>query len=382
MSTHSEIMPATRDSSGVSTVSNITQPIDRAGRQIVDVRRPAVEGLWTAWRLRVALLSITLVGGFLRFAELTSQPLWYDERLQVAAASAPDPWTFVLRIISHSAAAPLDYVGTWVSLTLFDNARVWSALVGTLTIPLLYLAGRRWFGETVGLVGAVLLAFAPFHVYYSQEARYYALSALVTVVVLLAWGTRWFAVSVALTLYTFYFAFLVPLALVAIHRSRLRELLWGVVAFLPWVLLALPSQLAQSYPQAEGLSTVPTPLLLAQLVAPDLEHSPFPLLGITACLVALGLAAWSREWGLLGIVTAAILVTGLATWAAGYFWSPRQVLFVLPLLLLAVAAGWARLPRPAAVAVLGLVVGLWLPFLDGVTGADAWQPRTEELSRR
>ena len=268
---------------------------------------------------------------------------------------------------------------------------MWPALIGSATIPALYLAGRRWYGDRAGAIAAALLAVAPFAIYYSGEARYYALSALVAVLALWAYRVgvdegRWwpFAVATALCLYSFYFAALVPVALVAIgRRGGAFQLLLAGVAFLPWILLAMPSQLAQGYPQAAGLSTVPTPLLLAQLVAPDFELSGLPwilptaALALTASLMLLGAR---RAWLPLAIVAIAIAATGAATAAAGYFWSPRQVLFILPLALLVAAVGWERLPRWAGAVVLVAVVGLALPFIDGVTGADAWQPRTEELA--
>lgn len=320
----------------------------------------------------------TVVGFVLRVAWLDSQPLWYDEQLQVDAATRESFWEMVLVVISHSAAAPLDYVGTRI---FADAPRLWPALIGTLTIPLLYLAGRAWFTERVGVIAAVLLAVAPFHVYYSGEARYYAASAFVAVLAFWAFrrGGWWFGASVALCLWTYYFAVLVPLTLVAWYRRGLFPFLLGVVAFLPWVLLALPSQLAQSYPQAAGLSSVPTPTLLLQLLAPHFNMSGLPwAIVATLVIAAVALAAYGRAWLPLTIVVVGVVVTGLATFAAGYFWSPRQVLFVLPLFLLAIAAGMARFRWWGYVLVGWILV--CVPFIDGVTGADAWQPRTSELT--
>lgn len=332
----------------------------------------------------------TIVAAILRLAFLDSQPLWYDERLQVAAASAPSLPELLLRVVSHSAAAPVDYLGTRIALEL-GEPRLWAAAVGTATVPVLFLAGRRWYGAGVGAVAAVLLALAPFHVYYSGEARYYALSALVAVLALWTYRIgvddgRWtpFGVATALCLWSFYFAALVPVALVAIlRRGGAYQLLLATVSFLPWVLLAAPSQLAQEYPQAAGLSTVPTPALLAELVVPDVAASGLPVV-VPALVVAIvvglvGLGA-RRGYVLLAIAAVAVVVTGLATWRAGYFWSPRQVVFVLPLVLLVAAVGLSRIPTRAAGVVLVGLVALSIPFVDGVTGADAWQPRTEELA--
>jgi len=56
--------------------------------------------------------------------------------------------------------------------------RLLSAFVGTLTVPLLYLVGRRLVDGRVGMLASLVMAIAPFHVYYSQEVRMYGLVTL------------------------------------------------------------------------------------------------------------------------------------------------------------------------------------------------------------
>jgi uncharacterized membrane protein len=58
--------------------------------------------------------------------------------------------------------------------------RLLSAFLGTLHFPPLYLLGKRLFSPRVALRAAVLSAFNPFLVWYSQEARMYALVATLT----------------------------------------------------------------------------------------------------------------------------------------------------------------------------------------------------------
>jgi Predicted membrane protein len=48
------------------------------------------------------------------------------------------------------------------------------ALLGVLTIPVVYLIGKEFRNKNIGLIAAALLAFSPFHIFYSQEARAYA----------------------------------------------------------------------------------------------------------------------------------------------------------------------------------------------------------------
>ncbi|MBI5651606.1 MAG: glycosyltransferase family 39 protein [Chloroflexi bacterium] len=57
--------------------------------------------------------------------------------------------------------------------------RLLSALIGTATIPLMFVLARRLFDETrVALFAACVIALSPLHIYYSQEARMYGLVTL------------------------------------------------------------------------------------------------------------------------------------------------------------------------------------------------------------
>ena len=96
--------------------------------------------------------------------------------------------------------------------------RSFSALAGTLTVPVVFLIGARLAGRAAGLVAAMLVAVHPLMVWYGQEARAYALLVLLCAVTLLAVvhllegdGGRWWAVwavSAALAVATHYFGLL------------------------------------------------------------------------------------------------------------------------------------------------------------------------------
>jgi mannosyltransferase len=55
-----------------------------------------------------------------------------------------------------------------------------------LTVPIVFLIGRLVWGAIAGLIAALLLATAPLHIAYSQEARAYALVMLATTTAV--WG--------------------------------------------------------------------------------------------------------------------------------------------------------------------------------------------------
>jgi 4-amino-4-deoxy-L-arabinose transferase-like glycosyltransferase len=74
---------------------------------------------------------------------------------------------------------PLYYALAWLWSHLFGvhevGLRSLSALFGTATVPLAYLAGRELVGRRTGLALAAIVAVEPMLVWYSQDARAYAL---------------------------------------------------------------------------------------------------------------------------------------------------------------------------------------------------------------
>ena len=138
---------------------------------------------WWHW----ALLSCTLLGGVLRFAALEAKTLWLDEAfsLWMARHDLTSLLEWLVRIDHHP---PLYYVllHIWIDLHTWIGSvgdspgalRSLSALTSTLAIPLYGMASRRLAGAHVGIVAALLLTFAPFHVRYAQETRMYGLLTL------------------------------------------------------------------------------------------------------------------------------------------------------------------------------------------------------------
>jgi uncharacterized membrane protein len=80
------------------------------------------------------------------------------------------------------SAPPLYYALAWVWTQLTGTGpwglRSLSALAGVATIPVAYLVGRELRGARTGLLAAALVAVNPMLIWYSQEARAYALLAL------------------------------------------------------------------------------------------------------------------------------------------------------------------------------------------------------------
>ena len=82
------------------------------------------------------------------------------------------------------SAPPLYYALAWVWTQLTGTGEVGlrslSALAGVATVPVAYLLGAELRGRRAGIVAAALVAVNPMLLWYSQEARGYALLALLT----------------------------------------------------------------------------------------------------------------------------------------------------------------------------------------------------------
>ena len=170
---------------------------------------------------RLVLLAIVVLAAALRFAALGHQSFWLDEAYTERILDGS--LSHVVDVVPHTESTPpLYYLLAWAWTRAFGLAepgvRSFSALAGTLTVPVVYLVGRRLAGRAAALVAAGLVAVHPLMVWYGQEARAYALLVLLCAVTLLALvhllegdGGRWWAVwavSAALAVATHYFGLL------------------------------------------------------------------------------------------------------------------------------------------------------------------------------
>jgi len=129
------------------------------------------------------LLAIALVAGaFLRLRKLDAIGLWLDEILDydIATKLAAHPtwhWSAVSK--EHGPLFFAMEVAGRVAHSIELAARLPPAVIGIATLLLAWFAVRKQFG--VGAIFALLLATSPLHVYYSREARPYALLMFFTV---------------------------------------------------------------------------------------------------------------------------------------------------------------------------------------------------------
>lgn len=344
---------------------------------------------------RIALL-ITLVGGLLRLYRYNALSLWFDEGGTIWFARLP--WANVLGMGPTYDTHPPGYNALikLVSLIVPEliAGRLLSVVAGTLTIPVLYALARRLLPTPAALVATGLLAFAPVHLWYSQEARQYALMTLLVACSYLALvafhqtlARRWAVLYAAATLAAIYCEYsaiyalagqLVILAYLAgIHGRRVLPL-WVavgavVVGFLPWLpqLLGTVNRMGQERAPELGAGLDQIRAVLLSLTGAGgygryyLGSEPTPweiwpagqgvLVAGLVVAAALGVLALLRQPALTRLVIAVLaggtLLAGIVVSLAWPGFAERTTLpAVLGWALLVGSAVTLRLPRPVRLA--------------------------------
>ncbi len=136
------------------------------------------------------LIGLCLLAFALRVYRLETQSLWFDEGLSVyrARLTIPENLSNVIivppDVVTRDTNPPLYFIllsGLRVFAGESEYAlRFLSVMAGVLTVTLLYAVGRRLFSDRAGWLAAVLGMLSSFFVWYSQEARMYALFALLS----------------------------------------------------------------------------------------------------------------------------------------------------------------------------------------------------------
>lgn len=142
---------------------------------------------------KLILLSLVILSFALRLYQLDYQSLWRDE-LDAILFSLRDLGGLLPLFLGAGHNGPLYYLVLhfWILLAGDSefSARFFSLICGVLAVPLIFKLGRRWMGRSGSLLAAMLCTTSPYLVWYSQEAKMYALlfllSMLSTYIYLLA----------------------------------------------------------------------------------------------------------------------------------------------------------------------------------------------------
>src|SRR5262249_8327456 len=252
-------------------------------------------------------------------------------------------FTGMLGEIPTSEATPyVYYVAGWVWTHVFGfgevGVRSLSALAGTATIPVAYAAGAALISRRTGLIASALVAVNPCLVWYSQEARAYALFALFSAVSLMFFARRspWpWAVASALAIATHYFAIFLIVPMAIWRRWLLPAVVPAVVLVAQIPLLLDQRHSGQSVAESalrSRVAGIPKDLVVGYSFPAELAASP-----LAAALVVVGLVVRftrvdSRGAYVAGGLTAVAVIVPIVLALAGadYVIARNMIAAVVP----------------------------------------------------
>jgi mannosyltransferase len=371
------------------------------------------EALPRSWAIVATVAALTIAGAAIRFIPLGVQSFHHDEVITVMRVIPGSFGHMLHEVKSSESNPPLYYVLAWGWARAFGRdewgIRSLSALLGTLTVALGYPIGRQLASRRVGLILAALLAFNPMLIWYSQEARSYALLVFFGALSFLFFlraldsGGRprelalW-AVASALALGSHYFAFFAvgieAVWLAVALRHRWKAVLPALAAVGAAGASLLPLIAAQTNPNhigwieesalGERFFQTGVSFLIGEtghVIAepPRVHYAVLPALGVglaVLTLLALGSRRERRGGAIALVVGLGVLALAAAAALAGKdYVVERNLLPALVPLAAVVALGLgASRARLAGVLVAVALCAYWLAF-------DVYVTRTPNLQR-
>jgi hypothetical protein len=364
-----------------------------------------------AWEHPVVL--ITLLGGAIRFATLGTQGFWFDESLTVVDIRE-GPLGVLDPIRAGETTPPVYFMlaGAWKGI--FGDGEVGlrslSALLGTATIPVMYAAGRELASRRAGIAAAAIAAASPLMIWYSQEARSYALFGFMSALSFLFFagllrdrGPLWlwaWALSSALALSTHYFAIALVIPEAAWLLWRRQDRRWEVAFGTALVGLVGVALLPLAHAQQKHAGWIPI-IDRSDRVFQVPEHfvvgmeSPWNSLPIAAVIAVVIAVAWgiARATGVerrtFALCAGLAAIGGLATVLAAYAgddyvisrnllasWIPFAV--AVGIALTVPALGWRGPIAVSLLCAVGVALGIWTAVTPAA-GRPDWQALTTEL---
>jgi mannosyltransferase len=364
------------------------------------------------WMFIATLGGLTLAGAAIRFAPLGVQSYHHDEVITVMRVIPGSFGQMLHEVKASESNPPLYYSLAWGWAKLFGRGewgvRSLSALVGSLTVLVGYAIGRQLSGRRVGLVLAAIVAFDPMLIWYSQEARSYAMlvffAALSFLFFLRSLDTRrgrdlalWSLTS-ALAIGSHYFAFFavgIEAAWLAVAlRDRWKVVLPALAGVGAVAAALVPLITAQSNPNHIGwieesslagrFFQTGVSFLIGEtghVIAepPRVRYALVPLVGVALAALALAVLGSRRErrGGLLALaIGAGVLIPAAAAAVLGKdYVVERNLLPALIPLAAVVALGLgAGRTRLVGLGVATVLCSYWLAF-------DLYVTQTPNLQR-
>ncbi len=211
----------------------------------------------------IFFLALIIIFGFtLRLYGISKESYWLDESITLRQAQAN--WPLVWEWTKMDIHPPLYTFVLFFWVRLFGiselSTHLLSAIFGTFAILLIFLITKKLFSEKEAIISALLLAFSPILIYFSQETRNYSLFILLTLLSFYFFiryleknQTKYliyYYIASLLLLYTHLFSLLILFVqnayLSYLFRKKIKkQLKWFItqsllfISFLPWIPILL-----------------------------------------------------------------------------------------------------------------------------------------------
>ncbi len=137
----------------------------------------------------LAIAGLVIIGIWLRVAAFPKDGMWFDELYSLWIAAGDFPMGILQRLYEDDAHAPLYHYIIHFYIKYFGTSdfalMMFNTLISVVAIPATYLLGFEAAGGKnnkdaykLGLFSALLLTFNYFHICFSNETRFYNLTAI------------------------------------------------------------------------------------------------------------------------------------------------------------------------------------------------------------
>jgi mannosyltransferase len=340
------------------------------------------------------LLAILLLAAALRLSTLGLQSFWYDEAFTPVHVLRASLGATLHNVVHTENTPPLWYVLEWALSRVLGTGvvalRLLSALAGIATVAVAWAIGSELAGRRAAIVTATLVAVNPLFVWYSQEARAYALFVFAASLALLCFLRAMheptnrrlaeFAFTASLALLTHYFAvfLVIPMSLWLLWLAVTGE--WSDESAMPpagagGIAKSDDHGGAQLTPRERTSNPKNLPRVLCALALPGLVG----LVLIPLIHVQGGHGTqWIGEWALASRLEAIpqYYLTGYSGSSLGHGIEALVALVILAGVLYGL---WSTLTRReergALIALTITAAGVLTPILLALLGADYLAPR-------
>ena len=363
-------------------------------------REGAAARAWIAahwFPLGVAAIAAATAGFLLH--QLRAWPPHEDEALPLFVGRHPLDELFQV-VLEERGGAPLHFLVAWVVAHLdlgLEALRAFSAVCAVASLPVVALLLARLGGRVRALIATVIVATSWTFLFHGVYGRMYSLFLLTSTLSFLAlvralerrgrlpWALWAFAILA--TVATHPYGALVLAAqgvfVVAARRERLREALpaFGAVAVLGIPFWLTDLVLAGRFDAGVAGGGRLDVLDYVWHATGDFTAG-FPVLPAVLVAAAAGFVALPRETRILGACAAVVPLAALVVARSNGSPETRHLIFLLPFVALAVAAGVARLGRTWGLAALvALVVAQVGWAWDRTPELYEWEPEMRQEAR-